>query len=65
MGHTVTYQTTVQISLTSITCINKVSTKIVKDRVVNFWRALEVFNWNEFGLFDAKPALTQLLCCFD
>ena len=52
-----------QISFTSIAC--KVSEKIVKDRVVNFWQALNVFNPNKFGFLEGKSTLTQLLCCFD
>ena len=38
---------------------------IVKDRVVNFWQALNVFNPNQFGFLERKSTLTQLLCCFD
>ena len=34
---------------------------IVKDRVVNFWQALDVFNTNEFGFLEGKSTLTQLL----
>ena len=52
-----------QISLSSIAC--KVSEKIAKDRVVNFWQALNVFNPNQFGFLEGKSTLTQLLCCFD
>ena len=52
-----------QISLTSIAC--KVSEKIVKNRVVNFWQALNVFNPSQFGFLEGKSTLTQLLCCFD
>ena len=52
-----------QISLTSVAC--KVSEKIVKDRVVNFWQDLNVFNPNQFGFLEGKSTLSQLLCCFD
>ena len=51
-----------QISLTSVAC--KVSEKIVKDRVVNFWQDLNVFNPNQFGFLEGKSTLSQLLCCF-
>ena len=52
-----------QISLTSVA--SKVSEKIVKDRVVNFWQALNVFNTNQFGFLGGKSTLTPLLRCFD
>ena len=46
--------------------IIKLATKVsVKDRVVNFWRTLEVFNSNQFGFLEGRPTLTQLQCCFD
>ena len=32
----------------------KVSEKIVKDREVNFWLALNVFNPNQFGFLEGK-----------
>ena len=51
------------LSLTSVAC--KVSEKIVKDRVVNFWQALNVFNPNQFGFLEGKSTLIQLLRCFD
>ena len=52
-----------QISLTSIA--SKVREKIVKDRVINFWQALNVFNRTQFGFLEGKSTLTELLCCFD
>ena len=52
-----------QSSLTSVAC--KVTEKIVKDRVVNFWQDLNVFNPNQFGFLEGKSTLSQLLCCFD
>ena len=52
-----------QISFTSVA--SKFSEKIVKDRIVNFWQALNVFNPNQFGFLEGKSTLTQLLRCFD
>ena len=50
--------------MTSIAC--KVSEKIVKDRVVNFWQALNVFNSNQFGVDfpSVKENQLKLNCCF-
>ena len=45
--------------------VKLVRIKIVKDHVVNFWQALNVFNPNQFGFLEGKSTLTQLLCCFD
>ena len=52
-----------QISLTSIAC--KVCEKIVKNRVINFWNELNVFNPIQFGFLEGKSTLTQLLSCYN
>ena len=41
------------------------ATFVLKDRVVNFWQALNIFNPNQFGFLEGKSTLTQLLCYFD
>lgn len=52
-----------QISLTSIA--SKVSENIVKDRVLYFRQALNVFNRTQVGFLEGKSTLIQLLRCLD
>ena len=56
-------KTIVKISLTFSAC--KVSEKIVKDRVVNLWQTLNVFNRNQFGVDfpSVKENQLKLDCC--
>ena len=52
-----------QISLTSI--ISKVGEKLVRDRIVDFWLAHQIFNKNQFAYLRHKSTLSQLLLCYN
>ena len=52
-----------QISLTCILC--KIAEKVVRNRVVDFWSDLDLFNPNQFAYLSGKSTLLQLLACYD
>lgn len=52
-----------QISLTCIVC--KIAEAVVKNRVVDFWCGLNLFNPNQFAYLRGKSTLAQLLTCYD
>ena len=52
-----------QISLTCILC--KIAEKAVRNRVVDFWSDLNLFNPDQFAYFIGKSTLLQLLACYD
>ena len=47
------------ISLTSIAC--KIGEKIVFDRMIKFWREIDLINSNQFGFLRGRSTATQLL----
>ena len=50
-------------SLTSIAC--KIGEKIVFDRMIKFWREIDLINSNQFGFLRGRSTATQLLSTFD
>ena len=52
-----------QISLTSIVC--KIAEKIVKSRVMDFWRNINILNPNQFAYMEGRSTLSELLSCYD
>ena len=52
-----------QISLTCILC--KISEKVVRNGVVDFWSDLDLFNPNQFTYLSGKSTLLQLLECYN
>ena len=52
-----------QISLTSIVC--KIAEKIVKSRVMDFWRDINILNPNQFAYMEGRSTLSELLSCYD
>lgn len=51
------------ISLTSIAC--KIGEKIVFDRMIKFWREIDLINSNQFGFLRGRSTATQLLSTFN
>ena len=51
------------ISLTSISC--KIGEKIVFDRMMKFWREIDLINNNQFGFLRGRSTATQLLSTFN
>lgn len=51
------------ISLTSIAC--KIGEKIVFDRMIKFWREIDLINSNQFGFLRRRSTATQLLSTFN
>ena len=51
------------ISLTSIAC--KIGEKIVFDRMIKFWREIDLINNNQFGFLRGRSTATQLLSTFN
>ena len=51
------------ISLTCILC--KIAEKVVRNRVVDFWSDLNLFNPDQFAYLSDKSILLQLLACYD
>ena len=51
------------ISLTSIAC--KTGEKIVFDRMIKFWREIDLTNNNQFGFLRGRSTATQLLSTFN
>ena len=52
-----------QISLTCI--LRKIAEKVVRNRVVDFWSDLNLFNPDQFAYLSGKFTLLQLLACYD
>ena len=52
-----------QISLTSIVCKN--AEKIVKSRVMDFWRDINILNPNQFAYMEGRSTVSELLSCYD
>jgi len=52
-----------QISLTSIVC--KIAEKIVKSRVIDFWRNRNILNPNQFAYMEGRSTPSELLACYD
>ena len=52
-----------QISLTSIVCT--IAEKIVKSRVMDFWRNINILNPNQFAYMEGRSTLSELLSCYD
>ena len=52
-----------QISLTCILC--KIAGKVVRNRVVDFWSDLNLFNPDQFAYLSGKSTLLQLVACYD
>ena len=50
-------------SLTSIAC--KIGEKIVFDRMIKFWREIDLINSNQFGFLRGRSTATQLLSTFN
>ena len=51
------------ISLTSIAC--KIGEKIIFDRMIKFWREIDLINSNQFGFLRERSTATQLLSTFN
>ena len=51
------------ISLTSIVC--KIAEKIVKSRVMDFWRNINILNPNQLAYMEGQSTLSELLSCYD
>ena len=52
-----------QISLTCILC--KIAEKVVRNRLVDFWSDLNLFNPDQFAYLSGKSTLLQLLASYD
>ena len=44
---------------------SKIAEKIVKSRVMDFWRNINILNPNQFAYMEGRSTLSELLSCYD
>ena len=43
----------------------KIEEKIVKSRVMDFWRNINILNPNQFAYMEGRSTLSELLSCYE